>query len=89
MTFNIRDTIGFPPPVPPPRTVDFQSLVDAVDSSVTYPIAYSFGGNAPTELPVERLNNILPSDTTNYGRMFAEDRPYYWNPNSPDWNGIP
>lgn len=98
MAYSIKDVIGFPPPVPSPRTIDWQSLVNMADDSVKYPVTYAFGGNAPTMIPVDELadaqlgpghsmDTVQESNPNSYGRMFAEDRPYYWNPLSPDWNG--
>lgn len=95
MPYSIKDKIGFPPPAPPPKIIDFKTLVDIADSSSAFPVAYTFGGNAPTELTAEQVADYRQggakiggaSDSNSYGRMFVEDRPYYWNPNSPDWNG--
>jgi hypothetical protein len=98
MAYSIKDVIGFPPPTRPPRTIDWQSLVNLADDSVKYPIAYAFGGNAPTMIAVDEINAVVTgpghsmdlirdSNPNSYGRMFAESRSYYWDPLSPDYNG--
>jgi hypothetical protein len=80
MTYNVRDDVGFPPPAPTPKVVDWQTLCDMVDGSKDYPVAYSFGGNAPTMISIGKGLPFAISTPFGYARMFVELSPYYWNP---------
>lgn len=89
MAFNQRDVNGFPPPNPGPRTIDFASLCAEADTSVEVPVAYAFGGNAPTMVSLGDGSPFEISNPDGSARLFVEYEPYAWNPLSPDWNGQP
>lgn len=87
MTYNIRDVTGFPPPTPGYREIDFAALVAMADGTQEVPVVYAFGGNAPTMISIGNGNPFAVPNTAGSARLFVEFEPYYWNPQSPDWNG--
>lgn len=69
---------GFPPSNPPPRVIDFASLCEFADGSRDVPVAYNFGGGAPTTIKAENVE----IETLQAGgrREFVEFDPYAWVP---------
>lgn len=90
MAYSDRDA-AIAPPSPPSQEVDFQTLCDMVDGSQDVPVAYAFGGAAPTTVSLgdgsTTLEEVVMSPLTGYRRMFVEFYPHGWNPASPTYTG--
>jgi hypothetical protein len=86
MTYNIRDVAGFPPPSRYRQTT-IKDIVDEVSPDKVVPVSYAFGGAAPDAIILSDGSQILAGSVNNATRLFVEYSPYYWNPDSPDWNG--
>jgi hypothetical protein len=78
MTYNVRDTVGFPPPSNF-RQISFEALVSYVDPTAEVPVVYAFGGNAPTAISIGNGKPFEISSTSGYARMFVEFDPYSWD----------
>lgn len=87
MPYSDRDA-QIAPPAEPSKSVDWQSLCDAVDGTQDVQVAYAFGGAAPSTVKLGSGELLALSPLTGYRRMFVEWYATGWNPNSPDYTGV-
>lgn len=78
MAYNSNDVTGFPPAGGDSRRIDFDTLVRMADGTEDVPVAYAFGGAAPTAISIGNGKPFEVSANNVHARVFVEFDPYGW-----------